>query len=250
MARYFLVLDYNGTNFFGWQKQPNQVTVQGCIEQALSTLLHQPTEVTGCGRTDTGVHAANYVAHFDSSLTNLHTDSKFLYQLNSMLPYQICIKRIAQVHNEAHARFDATCRTYKYYLTTRKDPFRLEFAMLQRGSNVPNINLMNQAAEYLLQTNDFASFCKAGSDVKTTLCDVSVAKWEQQDDLLVFTISANRFLRNMVRAVVGTLLEVGTEKISIDKFCSIVESHNRGCAGTSADAKGLFLVDIKYPYEY
>lgn len=243
--RYFLILDYNGTSFFGWQRQPNQDTVQERIEHALSTLLRTDTEITGAGRTDTGVHARNYVAHFDSNIDNLHTDNDFLYKLNCILPFDINIQRIAKVGDDAHARFDATRRTYSYYITEKKDVFGYQFA--HRAKNL-NVALMNQASAKLFCYTDFTSFSKLNTDVKTNNCTIYEANWTESDDRLVFTITANRFLRNMVRAIVGTLLEVGYGKLSVSDFCKIIEAKDRGKAGTSAPAKALFLEKIEYPY--
>ncbi|MBO7594721.1 MAG: tRNA pseudouridine(38-40) synthase TruA [Salinivirgaceae bacterium] len=244
--RYFLVLDYNGANYCGWQRQPEQDTVQERIEKALSTLLRHETEITGAGRTDTGVHARNYVAHFDSDVETLHTDADFLYKLNCILPFDINIQRIAQMHPEAHARFDATRRTYKYYITTRKDVFR--YPLTHRAKNL-DIEKMNAAAAKLLEYTDFTSFSKLNTDVKTNNCTIFEAQWAESEGELVFTITANRFLRNMVRAIVGTLIEVGYGKLTSADFCRIIESKDRSQAGTSAPAQALFLERIEYPYE-
>ena len=245
--RYFLVLDYNGANYFGWQRQPEQDTVQERIEKALSTLLRCDTEITGAGRTDTGVHARNYVAHFDSDVENLHSNADFLYKLNCILPFDINIQRIVLVKPDAHARFDAIKRTYRYYTTTRKDVFR--FPLTYRARNL-DIEKMNLAAAELLKHSDFTSFSKLNTDVKTNNCTIYKALWtETVDGELVFTITANRFLRNMVRAIVGTLIEVGYGKISIEDFRQIIEAKDRSRAGTSAPAQALFLERIEYPYE-
>jgi tRNA pseudouridine38-40 synthase len=245
--RYFIVLDYNGTNFFGWQRQPRQDTVQERIEHALSVLLKTDIEITGAGRTDTGVHARNYVAHFDSDVENLHTNTNFLYKLNCILPLDINIQRIALVHPEAHARFDATQRTYKYYVTTQKDVFR--YPLTHRAKNL-DITKMNAAAARLKEYSDFTSFSKLNTDVKTNNCTVFEAFWTETDGELVFTISANRFLRNMVRAIVGTLFEVGYGKMTVEDFCCIIEAKDRSRAGTSAPAKALFLESVEYPYNF
>lgn len=245
--RYFLVLDYNGASFFGWQRQPNQDTVQERIEKALSTLLRENIEITGAGRTDTGVHARNYVAHFDSNVDDLHTDADFLYKLNCILPFDINIQRIAKVADNAHARFDATRRTYKYYVTGKKDVFGYQF--MHRAKNL-DVALMNQASAKLLEYDDFTSFSKLNTDVKNNICTVFEAGWAESGDSLAFTITANRFLRNMVRAIVGTLLEVGYGKMTVDEFCAVIEAKDRGKAGTSAPAKALFLEKIVYPYEF
>lgn len=246
-VRYFLILDYNGTNFCGWQRQPNADTIQERIEKALSALLKTDIEITGAGRTDTGVHARNYVAHFDSDVENLHTDTDFLYRLNCILPFDINVQRIAKVPPEAHARFDATRRTYRYYTTTRKDVFGYQFAEKVRNLDV---DAMNAAAAKLQEYTDFTSFSKLNTDTKTNDCTIYDAHWETTDGEIVFTITANRFLRNMVRAIVGTLFEVGYGKLTIADFCRIIESKDRGQAGTSAPAKALFLEKIEYPYEF
>ena len=245
--RYFLVLDYNGGNFCGWQRQPGQDTIQERIERALSTLLKSNIEIVGAGRTDTGVHARNYVAHFDSDVDGLQTDTDFLYKLNCILPFDINIQRIALMHPEAHARFDAIRRTYKYYVTTRKDVFKYQFT--HRAKNL-NVEKMNEAAAKLLKYTDFTSFSKLNTDVKTNNCTVFEAFWTETDGELVFTITANRFLRNMVRAIVGTLFEVGYGKITTDDFCSIIEAKDRGQAGTSAPAQALFLERFEYEYGF
>jgi len=243
--RYFLILDYNGAKFCGWQRQPNQDTVQERIERALSTLLRTNIEIVGAGRTDTGVHARNYVAHFDAEIDNLHTNTDFLYKLNCILPFDINIQRIAQVKPDAHARFDATKRTYKYYITTQKDVFR--YPLTHRAKNL-DINKMNEAAAQLMNYTDFTSFSKLNTDVKTNNCTIYEAFWTESDGELTFTITANRFLRNMVRAIVGTLMEVGYGKINVSDFCQIIESKDRSKAGTSAPAQALFLEKIEYPY--
>lgn len=246
-VRYFIVLDYNGTNFCGWQRQPGQDTIQERIEKALSTLLKSAIEIVGAGRTDTGVHARNYVAHFDSDVENLHINNDFLYKLNCILPLDINVQRIALMHPEAHARFDATRRTYKYYVTTRKDVFR--YPLTHRAKNL-DIGKMNTAAAKLLEYTDFTSFSKLNTDVKTNNCTVFEALWIENDGELVFSITANRFLRNMVRAIVGTLFEVGYGKLTTEDFCHIIEAKDRGKAGTSAPAQALFLEEIEYPYSF
>ncbi len=242
-----MVLDYNGTNFFGWQRQPSQDTIQERIEKALSTLLKTETEIVGAGRTDTGVHARNYVAHFDSNVENLHTNADFLYKLNCILPFDINIQRIALVSDNAHARFDATRRTYRYYVTSNKDVFMHLFTHRAKGLDVA---LMNQASAKLFNYTDFTSFSKLNTDVKTNNCTIYEACWTESEGCLTFTICANRFLRNMVRAIVGTLIEVGYGKLSVDGFCKIIEAKDRGKAGTSAPAKALFLEKIEYPYKF
>ncbi|HNW49830.1 MAG TPA: tRNA pseudouridine(38-40) synthase TruA [Prolixibacteraceae bacterium] len=244
MQRYFVQLAYNGTNYHGWQFQPNAVTVQELLEKAFSLLLGQKVEITGAGRTDTGVHASFFVAHFDVGNAIPDTD-KLVQKLNSFLPNDILIYHIFTVEAGFHARFSALSRTYHYYLSDRKEPFRGEFTA--RYPYSLDVDLMNEAAALMLQFVDFTSFSKLHTDVKTNNCKVTTARWERRDGLLVFEIKADRFLRNMVRAVVGTLIDVGRGKISIPEFISIVESKDRREAGTSVDARGLFLTDIEYP---
>ena len=243
MNRYFIDLSFSGKNYCGWQIQPNGISVQQCLEEALSTLLQEEISITGAGRTDSGVHAALMVAHFDTE--QAISDLPLLFdKLNRILPPDIAIQGLKPVREDAHARFDALARTYKYYLTDKKDPFRQDF--VYKVSKQPDFELMNKAAEILLQTTDFTSFSKLHTDVKTNNCRVTYARWEQDGDVWVFTITADRFLRNMVRAIVGTLLEVGRGKLSIEGFREIIELKDRGKAGTSVPGHALFLVDILY----
>ena len=244
MNRYFIDLSFNGKNYCGWQIQPNGISVQQCLEEALSTLLQEKISITGAGRTDSGVHAALMVAHFDTKQP-IPDLSSLTDKLNRMLPPDIAVQQLKSVREDAHARFDALARTYKYYLTDKKDPFRQDF--VYKVSKQPDFELMNKAAEILLQTTDFTSFSKLHTDVKTNNCCVSHARWEQEGETWVFTITADRFLRNMVRAVVGTLLEVGRGKLSLEGFREVIELKDRGKAGTSVPGHALFLVDITYP---
>lgn len=247
MGRFFIQLSYNGTDFHGWQTQPNAVTVQETVENALRTLLQEDTSITGCGRTDTGVHAKYYIAHFDTQKAEEFT-AQFLYRLNKFLPKSIAVQRIVQVHSDANARFDAISRTYKYYITTRKDPFLEKEAYF---CPYPlDIKLMNEASERLLHHADFTSFSKLHTDTKTNNCNVTFAQWHCEGNLLVFTITSNRFLRDMVRAIVGTLLQVGKGKCGINEFESIILQKNRAMAGSSAQPQGLFLERIEYPYTF
>lgn len=244
MQRYFMKLAYKGTHFHGWQIQPNAKTVQEELNKAVSVLTGEQVNLVGAGRTDTGVHASFFVAHFDLEKP-LADATKFAYQLNGFLGKDIRIDQVFEVEYDMHARFSALSRTYRYYLSNRKEPFKDEFC-----AYVPyplNVELMNQAAQILLEYTDFTSFSKLHTDVKTNNCKVMKAFWKHKDGLLVFEIQADRFLRNMVRAVVGTLIEVGREKITPDQFRSIIENQNRGDAGASVFAKGLFLTDIAYP---
>ena len=242
--RYFLTLAYNGTPFHGWQRQPNASSVQQCLEEALSTLLRQPITIVGAGRTDTGVHAKQVMAHFEAQLTD-EVAQNLVYLLNRYLGEDIVIYRMEKVIPTAHARFDAMTRTYEYHLGFQKNPFKQQqqYSFHQEVS----IERMNAAAKLLFDYNDFEAFAKTHSDVKTFLCDITHAHWESTPDGAIFTITANRFLRNMVRAIVGTLLEVGTGKIEVETLHEIIQSKNRGKAGYSVPAAGLYLTKITYP---
>jgi tRNA pseudouridine38-40 synthase len=245
MYRYFILLSYKGTNYHGWQIQPNAISVQEVLVKAFSTILREDIEITGAGRTDTGVHAINYIAHFNSTYQNIHLDKKFVFKLNSYLPKDIAIHNIKYVKNDAHARFDAMSRTYNYYIHQEKDPF-----LLESSSFIPqtlDIEKMNKAANLLLDYTDFTSFSKLHTDVKTNNCKILEAYWKQENHKIVFTVKADRFLRNMVRAIVGTLLEVGRHKITIGDFIKIIESKDRSNAGVSVPSQGLFLSSIEYP---
>ena len=242
--RYFIYLSYDGAAYHGWQIQPNAMSVQEKLTQSLSLLLRQEIALTGAGRTDTNVNASLMVAHFD---TEEETDAAWLTdKLNRLLPPDIAIQQIRKVTPEAHARFDALWRKYQYHVTTRKDPFRRHFAL--RLYREPDWSLMNEAAGILQEYTDFTSFSKLHTDVKTNICRLMEARWEQQEEAYwIFTIKADRFLRNMVRAVVGTLLQVGQHQISIEQFRRIIEQKDRCAAGDSVDGKALFLTDIGYP---
>lgn len=241
--RYFLEIAYLGTHYFGWQRQPTVLTVQEVVETSLSTLLRKETPVVGAGRTDTGVHAKQLFAHFDTDFELDEIDLK--YRLNSLLPKDISIQSIRNVTSEAHARFHATKRSYEYMLITSKNPFMEGFAYWVHRT--PNVTAMNKAAELLLTHRDFQCFSRSNTDVKTYYCDISTAKWEEENEKLVFKISADRFLRNMVRAIVGTLLEVGYGKCSLKELQTILDSKNRSNAGASAPAHGLYLTEVAYP---
>jgi len=244
-VRYFISLAYKGTNFHGWQLQPNAVSVQEKINDGLSMLLKEPVMVLGAGRTDTGVHAKEMYAHFDSDKE--FDCEKIAYRLNSYIDDAILIKSIFSVSETTHARFHAIARTYEYWICQEKNPFLKEGAWLMY-SNL-DFDLMNAAAAYLLEIEDFTSFAKIHSDVKTHICDVRKATWERRDDKWVFTIEADRFLRNMVRAIVGTLVDVGKGKISVQEFKDVITKKDRGSAGGSAPAQGLYLVKVEYPQE-
>jgi tRNA pseudouridine38-40 synthase len=247
MNRYFLELQFKGTNYKGWQVQPGAPTVQEEINEKLSILLNERVETTGAGRTDTGVHARYFIAHFDCRIDVIKQHPRLVDKLNQFLSPDICVKRVIPVAPNAHARYDATERTYRYYITTQKDVFRQDYSWLLRYKL--DADLMNEGAGLLLRTEDFTSFSKLHSDVKTKLCLIKTAAWSKNEDLLIFTISADRFLRNMVRAIVGTLVSIGRKKLSISDLKHIIESKDRSSAGESAPAKGLFLEGISYPYE-
>ncbi|MDR0960949.1 MAG: tRNA pseudouridine(38-40) synthase TruA [Mediterranea sp.] len=245
MQRYFLYLAYDGTAYNGWQIQPNGTGVQEILMRALATLLQCDTELTGAGRTDTGVHASLMVAHFDSPVPL--DEVAFADKLNRLLPPDISVFRLRAVQPDAHARFDATSRTYHYYITTQKSPFFRTYRY--RLFHKPDIERMNEAAAVLTEYTDFTSFSKLHTDVKTNNCRITHAAWTQVDaHTWVFTITADRFLRNMVRAIVGTLLEVGRGKLTVDDFRRIIGQKDRGCAGMSVPGHALFLTDITYPY--
>lgn len=244
--RYFIHLAYNGTKFHGWQIQPNASSVQETLENALSLLLKSPIHLIGCGRTDTGVHASDFYAHFDSE--NILDEKECLQlanRLNAFLCDDIAIYKIFRVAETAHTRFDALSRTYQYHITTNKQPFKQEFA--HRIYYKPDIELMNKACEILFEYEDFTSFSKVHTQTKTNLCKIFYAHWKEIDDELIFTIKANRFLRNMVRAVTGTLLDIGREKIQYQDMHTIIQAKNRSDAGTSLPAKALFLTKVEYP---
>lgn len=244
MYRYFIYLSYDGTNYHGWQIQPNGLSVQEVLMKALSTFLRKPVEVVGAGRTDAGVHARLMVAHFDFD-TELDNNT-VVDKLNRLLPPDVAVYRVRRVKPEAHARFDATYRTYKYYITTRKDPFSRAFAW--RVFQPLDFEKMNEATRVLFDYIDFTSFSKLHTDVKTNNCKMMEAHWDRIDDCnWVFTIRADRFLRNMVRAVVGTLVEVGKGKLTVEGFRKVIEEKNRCSAGTSVPGNALFLVDVGYP---
>ncbi len=243
--RYFIDIAYNGKNYHGWQIQPDALSVQEVLEFSLSTVLRSELKVTGAGRTDTGVHARQLFAHFD--FVKIEDPEHLVYKLNSLLPSDISAKKISEVPIEAHARFDAIEREYEYRISLKKNPFVLDFAYTLR--HVPDVALMNEAANVLLQYNDFQCFSRNKTNVKTYNCVIKSAHWIRQGDELIFTISADRFLRNMVRAIVGTLLEVGDGKVTIDQFHEIIKSKDRGKAGTSAPAHGLYLTKVVYPKE-
>ena len=244
MSRYFITFQYDGASYHGWQVQPNGNSVQAELQRAMSLLLRTPIEVVGAGRTDAGVHAAMMVAHFD--LPGPLDCQQATYRLNRMLPRDIAVTGISPVAPDMHARFSAVRRTYHYFVHTRKDPFADRYSCLLHYPL--DFGLMNEAGRILTTYSDFGAFCKSHTDVKTTLCTVYEARWEQMDDHRYrFVITANRFLRNMVRAVVGTMVDVGRHRLSLDGFRQVVESRQRTHAGESMPAHALFLADIQYP---
>ena len=245
MSRYFIHLAYNGTAYCGWQTQPDLPTVQFTLEQTLSTLLRQPISVVGCGRTDTGVHASDFYAHFDSAEYGMRS-SELVFKLNNMLPPDIAIFDIFLVADNAHARFDATARTYQYHVSDRRLPFRQ--GLYTRIWFQPDIDLMNRGAEVMMEYDDFTSFAKLHTQVKTNICHLTEAHWDRVGEEWVFTIRSNRFLRNMVRSVTGTLLDVGRGKLTIDGLRQIIERKDRCAAGVSMPACGLFLTKVEYPF--
>ena len=242
--RYFMRLAYRGANFHGWQTQPNDVTVQQTLEKVMTMVMRTPIKITGAGRTDAEVNAALMVAHFDAE--PIADTVRLVHQLNSVLCKDIAVFSIFAVHHDAHARFDATSRTYKYFVDTEKNPFH--YPLSWKCPPDLDFDLMNQAARHLLHYTDFTSFSKLHTDVKTNNCRITHALWAREGNQWVFTITADRFLRNMVRAIVGTLVEVGRHKITVEQFCAIIEKKNRCSAGTSMPGNALFLWDVTYPY--
>lgn len=240
--RFFIRFSYFGANYHGWQNQPNAISVQEVLEEAISTLIRQKIKLTGAGRTDAGVHAKQMIAHFD--LEEMPRED-LVKRLNAFLPSAIAVQEIFEVAEDAHARFDATERTYEYWVVVDKNPFHEGSAYYV--SAPLDVAAMNAAAKLLLTHTDFQCFSKSGTDVKTFDCDITKATWDRTGEILRFTITANRFLRNMVRAIVGTLLEVGVGKLDTNQILAILESKNRSKAGMSVPAKGLYLTQIKYP---
>ena len=246
IQRYFIYFSFNGASYCGWQIQPNGISVQEVLQKAFSTILRTDIEIIAAGRTDAGVHARSMVAQVDSE-HDLSANSNFVSKLNSFLPNDIAVEKIVAVKSDAHARFDAVSRRYEYHMVLNKNVFLNDFAM--RIFHPLDFEAMNRAAEALYEYTDFTSFSKLHTDVKTNNCKIINAKWTQDDDKWIFTIEADRFLRNMVRAIVGTLLEVGRNKMTVDEFKQVIEARNRCNAGTSVPAKGLYLVHVAYPEE-
>lgn len=241
--RYFIKFSYKGTNYHGWQEQPNDVSVQSELTRAMSVVLRCPIELVGAGRTDAGVHAKCMFAHFDME-EKIDDTGLIVSKLNNMLPKDIAVDSIYEVAPDCHARFSAKSRTYKYYITTKKSAFLSDYSA--KYTFALDMKAMNEAASKLMNYTDFTSFSKVHTDVKTNNCTIYHAQWEPTEYGMVFTIKANRFLRNMVRAIVGTLIEVGKGKLTVDQFCDIIEKKDRCAAGMSVPAQGLFLVDVEY----
>lgn len=245
MKRYFIHLAYNGKNYHGWQMQENAYSVQAEINEKLSLLLRKTINVVGCGRTDAGVHAREYFAHFEIDKLDFKPE-ELTGKLNNFLSQDIVIHRIFEVKPEMHARFSATSRTYRYYISRRKNPFLLGLSYFY---HLPlNTVEMTKASQILLDYTDFTSFSKLHTQTNTNNCKISFAAWEETDEMLIFTITADRFLRNMVRAIVGTLLEIGKGKMEASDIKNIIEMKNRSEAGFSVPAEGLFLERIEYPF--
>ncbi len=244
--RYFIKIAFEGGNFCGWQIQPNALTVQKVLQETLALFCHLEGETTGCGRTDTGVHANEFYVHFNclEPISNL---DNFIYKLNRVLPKSIVVNAVYKVGNNAHCRFDATNRTYNYYILRKKNPF-INNAWL--NSYPLNITLMQQACNVLFEYHDFSAFSKSNTQVFTNNCKIIKAHWQDNDEMLIFTICANRFLRNMVRAIVGSMIDIGKGKYDLQGFRKIIEDKNRSNAGISVPAKGLFLTSVNYPENY
>jgi len=242
--RYFIEFSYNGAHYFGYQIQPDAITIQQVLEEKLSMLLRDEIKLTGAGRTDTGVHAKKAFSHFDTEKT---PDENFVYRLNSFLPADIAIHRIFPVRPDLHARFSAKYRTYEYFISTVKDPFSSPLAW-QFWRKELDIEKMNEACKILYQYSDFTSFAKMHGDNKTNLCKVFFAEWEKNGSEIKFTVTADRFLRNMVRAIVGTMVEVGTGKLQPQDMHRVITDKNRNSAGGSAPAHGLYLADVGYDF--
>jgi tRNA pseudouridine38-40 synthase len=246
-TRYFIFISYKGTSYHGWQIQPNAVTVQKILDDALSVILQEKICTTGAGRTDTGVHAKVFCAHFDSVSPDLTTSENLIFRLNCFLPQDISVNSIKKVHNGANARYSAISRTYKYYISRNKDPFLFDSSWFIYG-NI-DVIAMNKACELLYNYKDFTSFSKLHSGSKTNICKIYFARWDEIDDMIIFTIKADRFLRNMVRAIAGSMMNIGLNKLNLKGFEDIILAKDRCRAGKSAPAKGLYLTEIEYPDE-
>jgi len=246
-TRYFIFISYKGTSYHGWQIQPDSVTVQQILEESLSVVLNEKISTIGAGRTDTGVHATFFCAHFESISPDLTESWNLVFRLNQYLPSDISVNSIKKVVPDANARYSAVSRTYKYYISKVKDPFFDNSSWYLHGKI--NISAMNEACKMLYNYSDFTSFSRLHSGTKSNICKIYNAGWEESDNRLIFTIKADRFLRNMVRAIVGTMVDLGFGKLNLIEFEEIILARDRCKAGKSAPAKGLFLVDIEYPEE-
>jgi tRNA pseudouridine38-40 synthase len=244
MQRYFIKISYKGTAYHGWQVQQNANSVQAELDNALKTVFEEPIETVGCGRTDTGVHAREFYAHFDAEREDLE-EQYWKFKLNSFLPQDIVCQKIYKVQADAHARFDALSRTYRYYITRERNPFLTDRAYYLYGAL--NMDKVREATNVLFDYTEFSCFSKSKTQVKTDICKITEANWDEQGSQIIFTITADRFLRNMVRAITGTLIEVGRKKISVEDFKRIIEGKNRSAAGASVPALGLFLEKVIYP---
>ncbi len=245
LTRYFVRLSYCGTAYHGWQSQPDNtgITVQAAVERAMSTFLRRPIALTGCGRTDTGVHARDYVAHFDAD--SIQELPELVYRLNRMLPPDIAIHDIVKVGGETHARYDAVSRSYEYFLHTSKSPFAIHSFYYMYGR--PDVNILNQAASLLLEYTDFFPFCKAHSDVHTTICQLQQSVWEKDGEQYIYRVTANRFLRGMIRLIVGMCLNVDRGQLTLEEVQQSLESRRRLRLDWSVPPQGLFLCNIRYP---
>ena len=246
MRRYFIKLAYNGTNYHGWQIQDNARTVQQELNERISLMLNQKINLVGCGRTDTGVHAREFYAHFDLPDEYGEVDELLAFRLNAFLPEDIVIYYVFQVPHDFHARFDAKSRTYKYYISRQKNPFRTGQVYTYHAPL--DVKKMKEATMFLFDYEDFTSFSKLHTQTKTNNCNIMEAGWEENGEMLVFTIKADRFLRNMVRAIVGTLLEIGKGKLDVEDMKRIIEARDRSQAGLSVPPQGLFLEKIEYDF--
>nr|WP_319398728.1 tRNA pseudouridine(38-40) synthase TruA [uncultured Carboxylicivirga sp.] len=246
MPRYFMEMAYNGQHYHGWQIQPNAITVQEVINDALKKAIREDVNVVGAGRTDTGVHASYFVVHFDCKQV-IEDTSHILHRLNRILRNDVVVYSLFEVDEEVHSRFGAISRTYHYYIKPYKTPFFNDISY--RPTYEIDVDKMNEAAQTLFDYIDFTSFSKLHTDTKTNNCKIMEAQWFDKGDMLVFVVKADRFLRNMVRAIVGTLLEVGRGKMTIEDFRQIIEAKNRSLAGTSVPPQALFLVDVEYPQD-
>lgn len=245
--RFFIEIAYDGSAYHGWQIQPNAISVQEKLNQALYTLLREDIETVGAGRTDTGVHAKQLYVHIDlKNALFSHAPERAKQSLNALLPYDIAVKRIIEVSAESHARFDATSRSYEYHMHMHKNPFLINRSWQVRA--FPDLDKMNEASRHLLGTMDFSCFSKSNTQVYTNICTITKAEWIRDGDAVVFNITADRFLRNMVRAIVGTLVQIGQQDVSPSYLKDVLSSKNRSMAGISVPAHGLYLTQVAYPY--